>query len=161
MSELPESIDAIEPCNADFTIRADGVWTYDESPIDRMRLVRLFNTILIRDEEGEYWLKTPVERCRITVEDMPYVAVDMQIEHEGTDNQHIHFTTNLDETVTLDADHPLITDAKGPAIVVRDGLYARVSRPVYYRLAELALQQAGEVQPQQVKVRSAGQLFEL
>jgi hypothetical protein len=52
------------------------------------------------------------------------------------------FRTNLDEMVSADADHPLRVEnrAKGgphPYLLVRNGLEARLARPVFYRLVEL------------------------
>src|SRR5579871_2194086 len=95
-----------EDCG-DFGIRIlrDGTWLYHGSPITRKPLVRLFSTVL-RREGGSYWLVTPVERGRIVVDDAPFTAVEMTITGTGTD-QAVSFRTNLDDTVTADAVHPL------------------------------------------------------
>src|SRR4051794_16501811 len=63
----------------DFDMRIDrnGVWHYRNSPIGRKELVCLFASVLKREPDGSYWLETPVERGRITVEDAPFVAVEM------------------------------------------------------------------------------------
>ena len=51
------------------------------------------------------------------------------------------FRTNVDELVTLDADHPLriVNDSNGtpPYLTVREGLEARLTRSVYYELVAL------------------------
>ena len=60
----------------DMRIAADGRWFYEGGPIGRERLVRLFSTVLRRDEDGHHYLVTPVERLRITVEDAPFLAVE-------------------------------------------------------------------------------------
>jgi hypothetical protein len=126
----------------DIRIARDGTWFYRDSPIARMPLVRLFSTVLRRDEQGTYWLITPVERGRITVEDAPFVAVELTVRGTGRE-QELIFRTNLDDTVAADADHPLriVTDpATGepnPYILVRNGLEARLNRPVFYQLVEL------------------------
>jgi uncharacterized protein len=126
----------------DIRIARDGSWSYRGSPIARMPLVRLFSSVLRRDESGVYWLITPVERGRITVDDAPFVAVELVTRGSGREQQLI-FRTNLDETVAADADHPLrvvndsATGAPNPYILVRPGLDARLNRPVFYQLVEL------------------------
>lgn len=126
----------------DITIARDGSWFYRGTPINRPALVRLFSTVLQRDEHGTYWLRTPAERGRITVEDAPFVAVELRVEGAGR-SQTLIFRTNVDDTVALDAAHPLriaSNDANGgprPYIEVRNGLAARLSRPVFYELVDL------------------------
>ena len=86
---------------------------------------------------------TPAERGRIVVDDAPFVAVAAERHGTGPD-QTVVFRTNLDETVAADADHPVLvrgdggTGAPRPYIVVRDGLEARIGRPVFYDLVEWA-----------------------
>ena len=54
--------------------------------------------------------------------------------------QRLIFRTNVDDIVTLDAAHPLrvaedvVTRTPVPYISVRDGLEARIARPVFYEL---------------------------
>lgn len=126
----------------DITIARDGTWYYRGSPIRRLPLVRLFSTVLRREADGGFWLQTPAERGRITVEDAPFVAVELTRRGEGP-QQELIFRTNIDDTVAADREHPLrvVTDlATGepsPYILVRDGLEARINRPVFYELVEL------------------------
>src|SRR5690606_27074645 len=75
-------------------IARDGTWFYLGTPIGRERLVRLFSTVLRHDEDGKYYLVTPVEKVGITVEDAPFVAVAMKVEGEGRE-QRLTFTTNV------------------------------------------------------------------
>ncbi len=122
-------------------IQRDGTWLYRGSPIGRKPLVKLFATVLERDAEGIYWLSTPAERGRVTVEDAPFLAVLVEARGEGRE-QELVFTTNLDDSVTLDEAHPLRVelDASGapsPYIHVRKGLEARLVRAVYYELVEM------------------------
>ena len=132
----------------DMEIRRDGSWFYMGTPIARPAMVKLFSTILRHDEDGKYYLVTPVEKVGIRVEERPFVAVELQTEGEGRE-QILHFRTNLDDYVTLDADHPLRveidpqTGEPSPYILVRDRLEALISRPVYYELAELAKERDG------------------
>src|SRR5258708_4724358 len=66
-------------------ISRDGTWWYQGSPIGRMALVKLFASVLRRAEDGTYQLVTPVERGRITVEDAPFIAVELTVDGEGRD----------------------------------------------------------------------------
>ncbi|WP_417317394.1 DUF1285 domain-containing protein [Emcibacter sp.] len=143
----------------DMEIRRDGSWYYMGTPIARPAMVKLFSTILRHDEDGKYYLVTPVEKVGIRVEDRPFVAVELQKEGEG-EEQILHFRTNLDDYVTADADHPLRvetdpeTGEPSPYLLVRDRLEALISRPVYYELADMALERDGAF-----GVWSAGQFF--
>jgi hypothetical protein len=145
-------------------IARDGTWLYRGSPITRPPLVKLFASVLRREPDAGYWLVTPAERVRIEVEDAPFLAVALTVEGEGRGQQLI-FRTNLDEFVTAGPDHPLrvATAADGqpaPYILIRDGLEARIARPVFYELVELG----GEeriADSRQFGVWSAGMFFEL
>jgi uncharacterized protein len=115
----------------DMRIAADGTWHYMGSPINRPALVKLFSTVLRKDPE-RYVLVTPVERVGITVEDAPFLAVEMAVEGEGETRQ-IAFRTNVDDLVQVGPDHPLRfeQDANGgikPYVKVRGDLWALVTR---------------------------------
>ncbi|WP_138380301.1 DUF1285 domain-containing protein [Luteithermobacter gelatinilyticus] len=126
----------------DMEIRRDGSWYYMGTPISRPAMVRLFSTILRHDEDGKYYLVTPVEKVGIRVEDKPFVAVEMTREGEGRE-QILRFRTNVDDDVTADADHPIRVEVNpetgepSPYLLVRDRLEALISRAVYYELANL------------------------
>jgi hypothetical protein len=132
------------PVAGDFGLRIgrDGTWYYHDSPIRRLPLAKLFASVLRREADGGYWLVTPAERGRILVEDVPFLAVEMTVTGAGQ-HQTLSFRTNLDDTVTADADHPLrvaIDPDSGepsPYVMIRDGLEARLARPVFYQLADL------------------------
>jgi hypothetical protein len=128
----------------DITIARDGTWYYRGSPIGRLALVRLFSTVLRRTEDGTYWLETPVERGRITVEDAPFIAVELICKGDGKEQQLI-FRTNIGDTVAADATHPLRVNhgerGPHPYILLRDGLEARLNRPVFYELVELGCEE--------------------
>jgi len=128
-------------------IGRDGTWYYQGSPFKRMRLVKLFSTVLKCEADGEYYLVTPVEKVSIAVEDSPFVAVAMTVEGEGRE-QILRFRTNLDDEVRADAAHPLEfrQEADGsftPFVLVRGALTARLARPIYYDLVELAVEDDG------------------
>jgi hypothetical protein len=145
----------------DMRIAADGTWFYRGSPIGRPALVKLFASILRRDND-RHVLVTPVERVGIAVDDAPFVAVEMEV-GEADGGRRLTFRTNVDDVVTVDADHPLrferaADDGVKPYVRVRGGLWALVKRALYYDLVAL-----GEVAPQDGEdwfgVRSGGQFF--
>jgi len=124
-------------------IRADGVWTYQGSPIGRLPLVKLFARVLRRDEDGRHYLVTPVEKVDVAVADAPFLAVEMEVRGEGRERQLV-FRTNLDDIVAAGPEHPLRfvrEEASGglkPYLHVRGRLEALVTRALYYDLVELA-----------------------
>ena len=137
----------------DIRIARDGTWYHEGGPIWRIELVRLFASVLRRDDAGDFWLVTPVERGRIVVEDAPFVAVEMSARGNGED-QTLSFRTNLDEWVEAGPDHPIRvahnpdSGEPTPYIEIRNRLEARISRAVYYEMVERALpnSRAGEAE---------------
>ncbi len=119
--------------------------------------------MLKRDEGGQYWLETPVERGRIDVDDAPFVAVALTVSGSGP-TQTLLFHTNLDESVTADRDHPIWVETNAetgepaPYIHVRNGLDALIARPVYYQLADVAVSRQDD---DVLGVWSSGIFFEL
>lgn len=128
-------------------IRADGTWLYQGSPIGRKPLVRLFSRVLRRDADGRHYLVTPVEKVDVTVDDAPFLAVEMEVDGHGA-AQVLTFRTNVDDVVRCDAAHPLrfvcepVSGGLKPYLLVRGRLEALVTRAVYYDLVELAAPQA-------------------
>lgn len=125
----------------DMRIARDGTWFYLGTPIGRPELVRLFSTILRKDDD-KYYLVTPVEKVGITVDDAPFVAVDFTVEGTGKD-QSLHFFTNLGDETTASADAPIrvVRDAEtgepSPYVRVRSNLEALIDRKSFYRLVEI------------------------
>lgn len=127
----------------DLTIEEDGTWTYNKTPIGRKNLVKLFASVIKR-EAGEYYLVTPVEKMLIEVKDVPFIITDMEIKDEG-DGQVISMGTNVGDKVEASAENPLRfhiqenQETLKPYIKIRhegeNVLEARLSRPVYYELA--------------------------
>lgn len=139
------------PSCGDFDIRIarDGTWYYQGSPIGRKALVRLFASVLRHEDDGHYWLVTPVERGRIVVEDAPFTAVELSVIGSGP-SQVLRFRTNIDDWVEAGPDHPIRvahapdTGEPSPYILVRDGLEALILRSVYYELVDLAVEREHE-----------------
>ncbi len=124
----------------DMRIARDGAWFYQGTRINRPALVKLFSTILRKDPD-RFVLVTPVERVGVTVEDAPFVAVEMTMAAEQS-GQVLRFRTNVDDWVTVDAEHPLrfeMGDAEGlkPYVLVRGGLWALVTRALALDLVAL------------------------
>ncbi|WP_068083245.1 DUF1285 domain-containing protein [Novosphingobium rosa] len=125
-------------------ILPDGTWLHEGSPITRPRMVRLFSTVLRREEDGSHVLVTPVEKLSIAVEDAPFVAVEMKSEGEGRDRR-LAFRTNVGDLVVAGPDHRLSLEDRGHGarlyLHVRKGLDALIGRAPYYELANLALEE--------------------
>jgi hypothetical protein len=125
----------------DMRIAADGTWFYLGTPIGRLPLVKLFASVLKR-EDDKYFLVTPVEKCGIAVEDAPFLAVEMHAEL-GPQGQVLHFRTNVDDWVACGPEHRLrfvtdpATQGLKPYLHVRRDLWAKVARAVFYDLVEL------------------------
>jgi len=126
----------------DMEIRADGTWFYLGTPIGRAPLVRLFSTVLRKDEDGRTYLVTPVEKVGIRVVDAPFLAVEMNASGKG-EAQKLTFRTNVGDVVEAGPDHPLRFVIAGenselkPYLLVRGRLEALVSRAMMYELVEL------------------------
>ena len=127
----------------DIRIARDGTWYHEGGPIRRPSMVRLFSTILRHDPDGEFYLVTPVEKLRLTVEDAPFVAVEMTVHGQGRE-RILTFRTNVDDEIMAGPECPIRveTDADSaepaPYVLVRDGLEALLARPVFYELVDLA-----------------------
>ena len=148
----------------DMVIKRNGQWFYMGTPIGRQPLVRLFSTILRRDEDDCYYLITPVEKVRIRVEDAPFLAVLVDRVEEGG-NTYLRFTTQTGDVVIAGAEHPIWVEyhhgeEPSPYIHVRDRLHALITRSVYYQLIEMALAEERD-NKSVLTVHSAGQLFEI
>jgi len=126
----------------DMHILRNGKWTYMGSEIKRPAMIKLFSNIIRLDDDGHYYLVTPVEKVRIKVDDVPFVAVSMnKTEDEGINC--LSFTTNVQDEVTLSKENPIEivindNDEPSPYITVRKNLKALISRSVYYDLINMA-----------------------
>ena len=147
----------------DMEIRADGTWFYMGTPIGRPALVRLFSTVLLREEDGKTYLITPVEKIGIRVVDAPFLAVEMTVSEEEGDPV-LTFRTNVGDVVRAGPDNPLRfvttgeTDQLKPYLLVRGRLEALVNRAVTYDL--LALGEEIEIDGEKLfAIRSSGETF--
>jgi len=133
--------------HSNMRIARDGTWYHQGSPIRRAAMVRLFSTILRREPDGSHVLVTPVEKLDIEVETTAFRAIAMQSEGNRRERR-IAFKLDSGDALILGRDHPLriVPDERGPSprLLVRHGLEAELTRPVYYELAELALAEGNE-----------------
>ncbi len=128
----------------DMRIAADGTWVYQKTPIGRPALVKLFASVLKR-EGDRYFLVTPVEKCGITVDEAPFLAVELSVEAaaQPAASRVLRFRTNVDEWVTCGSENPLrfepepATGGLKPFLHVRRDLWAKVTRALFYDLVDL------------------------
>lgn len=141
--------------DSEMRIAADGSWWHQGGRITREAMVRAFSGLLTRDEAGQHWLVTPVERLSITVEDAAFIATDVK-----RDGDALVFRLNTDELVVAGPGHPLRAagSPETPAIylMVRRGCEARLNRSTWQQLAEIALSEGDDWQ-----VKSRGAQFSL
>ena len=144
-------------CGAiDIRIRRDGAWLHEGAPIARERLVRLFSTVLRLAPDG-FHLVTPAEKLRITVDDAPFLAVSVDRVGDA-----LRFVTNVGDVVDAGPEHALrvetdpVTGEPSPYLHVRRGLEARLTRPVFLELADMASERDGAL-----GVATQGAWFEL
>ena len=165
-----QSLPPVDKWNPDFcgdmelVIKRDGSWHYQGSPIGRQRLVKLFSTVL-KKEDDKYFLVTPVEKLGIRVEDAPFLVIRMQVK-DTADGPVITFEDNCDNQIILTKDNPIWvehdskTGEPSPYIMVRRNLHALIHRNVFYELVERADERVIDEQ-KHLGVMSAGEFFSL
>lgn len=146
----------------DIRIGRDGMWWYLGTPIGRKELVRLFASVL-KKEDGRHYLVTPVEKIGIQVDDAPFVAVDFRTDGPGPD-QVLTFETNVGDFTVAGPDNPIRverdpeTGEPSPYVHVRRGLEALIDRKSFYRLVDVGSHE--EVDGKRMfGVRSGGVFF--
>ena len=131
----------------DMRIARDGTWFYEGTPIGRPGLVKMFSSILKR-EDGKYFLVTPVEKVGIIVDDAPFVAIDFDVTGVG-ENQVLTFTTQVDDMAKAGPDLPIRverdpeTGEPSPYVLIRSDLEALIDRKSFYRLVDLGVHHDG------------------
>ena len=133
------------PLSGDIAIRIDaqGTWYHEEVRITRDSLVRLFASILRREEDGEYYLVAPSEKWRIQVASHPLLVTDIDMA-EVAGVRMLRATLNTGKHLLVDGQHPLFLDPEAVTIAVMslpNGLTALCTRAAWYRLVDLAEQE--------------------
>ena len=127
-------------------IDKEGRWYYNNSPIGRMGLVKLFSSVIEKDKDDTYWLVTPAEKGQIYVEDAPFMAVECEVNGTGK-KQVLTFRTNIDDYVKAGGGNPLFfrvdseTNEPQPYILVRKNLEAKLTRSVFYQVVDLGVEE--------------------
>jgi uncharacterized protein len=140
--------------DSEMRIASDGKWYHQGGEITRPAMVRAFSSLLQRDNDGSHWLVTPQQKLSIAVDDAPFIAVELQSDGDG-ENRALAFRLNSDDLVVAGSDHALELRDGLPYLHVRGGLWAKLARPVYYELAEIALAES----PDDPRVWSNGVAF--
>ena len=148
------------PLSGDIPIRitADGTWYHDDGKIERESLVKLFASILRREDDGEYYLVTPAEKWRIEVELHPLMVTDIERQEAGGE-QILQATLNIGKQVVVGEEHPLFLEpAVGDiaALKLSHGLTALFTRSAWYRLVDMA-----ELEDGSTVVKSGGYVIGL
>lgn len=126
----------------DIRISRQGIWFHEGGEIKRQPLVRLFSSILKR-EDDDYFLVTPQEKWRIQVDDVPFFFTQLCVERRG-DGQALIFSTTTDDQVVANSEHPLrvvvdtVSGEPSPYLLLRGGMEGLISRSVYYQLADFS-----------------------
>jgi hypothetical protein len=146
----------------DMRVASDGTWFYMKTPIGRPALVKLFASVLKR-ENGKFYLVTPVEKCGIAVDDAPFLAVEMRVDR-SEQGRVLNFRTNVDDWVACGPGHALRfepepdTGGLKPYVHVRRDLWAKVTRALFYDLVELG-EEREVLGEQMFGVSSGGEFF--
>lgn len=130
--------------DSEMRISSDGKWFHQDGEITRPAMIRAFSSLLRRADDGSHWLVTPQQKLSIDVDDAPFIAVEMQSEGEG-ENRSLAFRLNSDDLVIAGREHIIEQRNDLPYLHVRNGLWAKLARPVYYELAEIALAESPDV----------------
>lgn len=129
-------------------IDAEGRWFHEGREIRRPELVSLLARLLRREPDGRHVLVTPVEMLDIAVEDAPLLAVDMASEGEGPARRLSFRIGATAQWIVADGAHPLRVEpgehGPRPYLGLHASLSARIARPVYYRLADLAIEEGND-----------------
>lgn len=149
-----------EQCGeAGLEILRDGTWMHEGTRVTRERLVKLFSSILRKDADGQTYLVTPIEKIRIRVHDAPFLAIRVDRDGAGRD-QNIVFTTNVGDVIVAGPERPIrvsyARDEPRPYVLVRGRLEARILRAPFYELVEWS-----EMRDGKLGVWSGGAWFEL
>ena len=123
-----------------FLIDEYGEWYYMGSKITRKPMVKLFSSILTKDRDNTFHLRTPVEDVLVEVIDAPYLVTSLDIVNNNN-LTYISLTTNVGVQFIVGKNNPIWVEEKDsseeliPYSLVKRGLIAKVTRPVYYELA--------------------------
>ena len=162
-SSLPPVHSWNTPLSGDININIDreGVWRHEEDLIKRQSLIAFFSSLLRRDGD-DYFLITPEEKWRISVDIAPFFIVAAELVNYAEESA-VRMTTRTGESFLVGRNNPLwLEEISGepnpiPLVIVRDNMPGIVSRPVYYDLISWATITSDA----SVTIRSLGQVFNI
>ena len=142
-------------------IKSNGEWLYQNTLIKKKTLIKLFSSVLVADEKGNFYLETPAEKGKIEVEDSPFVITSFVIKGLNK-NQEIIFKTNIDEEIVLSKKNSLFykkyKQSFIPYVVIRKNINAKILRSVYYQLINKFINKNTK---KKLKIKSKGHEFTL
>ena len=142
-------------------IKSNGEWLYQNSLIKKKALIKLFSSVLVADEKGNFYLETPAEKGMIEVEDAPFVITNFDVKGLNK-KQEIIFKTNIDEEIVLSKKNPLFykknKESFIPYIVIRKSINAKILRSVYYQIINKFVEKKSK---KNLKIKSKGHEFRL
>lgn len=161
LSEPSKPFDSWQPSHCGelpIVINEQGEWFYGGSKITRAPMVKLFASVLCKEDEY-FYLKTPIEKIKITVVDAPFIIVDWFLE-QTSEGEALFCIDNLARQWVVSQQLPLqvksYKGAKVPYLILPFGCSARISRSVFYQWAEKA-----ESDELGYFIRSSGEAFYL
>ena len=142
-------------------IKSNGEWLYKNNLIQKKALIKLFSSVLVADEKGNFYLETPAEKGKIEVEDSPFIIISFDIKSLNK-NQEIIFKTNIGEEIVLSKKNFLFykkyKQSFIPYIVIRKNINAKILRSVYYQLINKFI---NKNKKKKLKIKSKGYEFAL
>ena len=119
----------------EFFIDREGDWFYNNSPIKNKKLINLFSTV-IRNDDNNYFLVTPVEKVPVKVELAPYKVIDFEISKNNIKlftNMNYDFVLNALNTTRLIA----YNNSEIPLVHVRNNIEGFFDRNIYLSLIHI------------------------
>ena len=142
-------------------IKSNGEWLYKNNLIKKKALIKLFSSVLVTDDKGNFYLETPAEKGKIEVEDAPFIITNFEV-RDLKENQEIIFKTNIEEEIILGKKNPLFYKKYKknfiPYIVIRKNIHAKILRSVYYQLINKFIKKDTK---KELKIKSKGHQFTL
>ena len=126
-----------EPC--EIQIDKQGTWYYHGAEMIRQDIVQYFYQHLKTDKEGSFYIEINEEKCKVRVDDVPYVIKSVDIIPSLNDGKPSFMVTLSDgNTEIINLDKPLRMRRDNVLYcTIRNGEFeARFSRPAYYQLCK-------------------------
>ena len=142
-------------------IKSNGEWLYQNTLIKKKTIIKLFSSVLVADEKGNFYLETPAEKGKIEVEDSPFIIISFDIKSLNK-NQEIIFITNMGEKIVLSKKNSIFykkyKQSFIPYIVIRKNINAKILRSIYYQLINKFINKNSK---KKLKIKSKGHEFTL